>query len=103
MLAAYYIKRANQYHSVIELNAGTIVNLVFLNKFLLTPHVNQSAGAIVTSHSSNNYWKNSGSQNNSFENQGIQNNNQNSNSLSYDGAVNSNQASTIQNQINQSS
>lgn len=54
-LANYYVKRADQYHPIIELNAGTLVNLVFLNKFLLTAK-DESNGAVVTKHQSNRYW-----------------------------------------------
>lgn len=95
-LANYYIKRADQYHPIIELNAGTIVNLVFLNKFMLTPDANQSTGAVVTQNSSNHYWKNSNtdsSQNNS--------NTSSNNNFSYGDEINSNDASHIQNQINE--
>lgn len=95
-LANYYIKRADQYHSVIELNAGTIVDLVFLNQFLLTPNSNQSTGALVTTQPSNNYWKNPSSQNNTSLDQ-----NANTNNLAYGNSVNPNQANAIQNQINQ--
>src|SRR3990167_8144780 len=95
-LANYYIKRADQYHSVIELNAGTTVDLVFLNQFLLTPDVNQSTGALPTTQPSSNYWKNPNAQNTTPADQ-----NGSTNNLAYDSSVNSNQASAIQNQINQ--
>ena len=95
-LANYYIKRADQYHSVIELNAGTIVDLVFLNQFLLTPNADLSTGALVTTQPSSNYWKNPNSQNNTTADQNI-----NTNNLSFGGSVNPNQESAIQNQINQ--
>ncbi|PSW22712.1 conjugal transfer protein TraB, partial [Photobacterium phosphoreum] len=36
-LSDYYIKLAEQYHPVIELNAGSVVNIVFLRGFSLTP------------------------------------------------------------------
>lgn len=93
-LANYYIKRADQYHSIIELNAGTIVNLVFLNQFLLTPDTNQSTGALPTTQPSNNYWKNPNAQNNASSDQST-------NNTAYDSSVNSTEASAIQNQINQ--
>lgn len=92
-LANYYIKRADQYHPIIELNAGTIVNLVFLNQFMLTPDSSQSSGAITTQNSSNNYWKNQPASNN--------HSNENENTLSYGDSVNQNDAAQIQNQINQ--
>lgn len=36
-LADYYIKRADQYHPIIQLNPGAIVDLVFLQQFNLAP------------------------------------------------------------------
>ena len=36
-LSDYYIKLAEQYHPVIELNAGSVVNIVFLQGFSLDP------------------------------------------------------------------
>ena len=38
-LSDYYIKLAEQYHPVIELNAGAVVNIVFLQGFSLDPNV----------------------------------------------------------------
>lgn len=93
-LANYYIKRADQYHPVIELNSGTIVNLVFLNQFLLTPDSNQSTGALPTTQPSNNYWKNPNPQGNASSDESI-------NTPAYDSSLNSTEASSIQNQINQ--
>ncbi|MBD1576949.1 conjugal transfer protein TraB [Vibrio sp. S11_S32] len=37
-LSDYYIKLAEQYHPVIELNAGSVVNIVFLHGFSLDPN-----------------------------------------------------------------
>lgn len=91
-LANYYIKRADQYHPVIELNAGTIVNLVFLNQFLLTPK-DQSTGAATTQTPSSAYWQSNNAQ-------GSQPN-ANANNLAYGQSVNSDQAGSVQNQINQ--
>ncbi|MDP2516059.1 hypothetical protein Q8W15_15700 [Photobacterium damselae subsp. piscicida] len=36
-LSDYYIKLAEQYHPIIELNPGTVVNLVILKGFPLNP------------------------------------------------------------------
>lgn len=93
-LANYYIKRADQYHSVVELNSGTIVDLVFMNKFLLTPDSDQSKGALATVQPSNNFWKHGADKSNAVTP------NSDTSNLSYDSPVNSNQASEIQNQIN---
>ena len=93
-LANYYIKRADQYHSVVELNSGTVVDLVFMNKFLLTPDSDQSKGALATVQPSNNFWKHSADKSNAAVP------NTDTSNLSYDSPVNSNQASEIQNQIN---
>lgn len=38
-LSDYYIKRADQYHPVIEINAGTVVDIVFQKGFYLNPTV----------------------------------------------------------------
>ena len=89
-LANYYIKRADQYHSVIELNSGTTVDLVFMNKFLLTPDSAQSTGALVTTPSQNGFW----------QHQAKSTNTNDQNNVGYGDTINSDQASTIQQQIN---
>jgi len=90
-LANYYVKRADQYHPIIELNAGTVVNLVFLNKFLLSSN-HQSNGALVTQHQSNHYWKSSNAKNDTGKN--------NLNDYHYDESVSSDHITHIQQQIN---
>ena len=51
-LASYYIKRADQYHPVIELNPGAKVDLVFLSQINLHPdakaHTNDGQGVAST-------------------------------------------------------
>ena len=42
MLAEYYIKRANQYHPVIQLNPGAVVDLMFLQPFNLAPDATEA-------------------------------------------------------------
>lgn len=92
-LANYYIKRADQYHPIIELNAGTIVNLVFLNQFLLTPN-DSTKGALVTKSPSSAYWQSNNSQSS-------QSSGGNLNGYSYGQSVSANQVGAVQNQINQ--
>lgn len=94
-LANYYVKRADQYHPIIELNAGTIVNLVFLNQFLLKPNGKQSSGSLVTKSPSNAYWQSNNNQSNQA--------NQNGNlaNYSYRQSVSNSQVNAVQNQINQ--
>ena len=58
-LSEYYIKRADQYHPIIQINAGSRVDLVFLNQFKLTPNksnASPSTGAKITKHLSNHFW-----------------------------------------------
>lgn len=43
LLAQYYIKRANQYHPVIQLNPGAIVDLMFIQQFNLAPDLTNSS------------------------------------------------------------
>lgn len=54
-LSGYYIKRADQFHPIIEINAGSVVDLVFLSQFQLVPD-EKPAGAKPTRHLSNQYW-----------------------------------------------
>lgn len=89
-LANYYIKRADQYHSVIELNSGTTVDLVFMNKFLLTPDSIQSTGALVSTPAQNGFWQHHANSTNTND----------QNNVSYGDTINADQASTIQQQIN---
>ena len=49
LLGQYYVKLAEQYHPIIELNAGTLVNLVFLSQFTLTPGDNAQKGTVTHS------------------------------------------------------
>ncbi|EEX34491.1 MULTISPECIES: TrbI/VirB10 family protein [Vibrio] len=45
-LSDYYIKLAETYHPIVEINPGTVVNIVFLEGFTLTP-LNQSGAQEV--------------------------------------------------------
>ena len=91
-LANYYVKRADQYHPIIELNSGTLVNLLFLNKFLLTPKKG-SKGAIVTKHQSNRYWNSDSSEQNDTNAKDDLNN------YNYDDSVSRNHINAITRQI----
>ncbi len=54
-LSDYYIKRADQFHPIIEINAGSVVDLVFLTQFQLLPD-DKPAGAKPTRTLSSHYW-----------------------------------------------
>lgn len=104
-LANYYVKLADQYHPIIELNAGTIVNLVFLNKFLLTPN-HPPVNALVTQSSSDasntsNIGNTSGAENMQDTQNTQQTQNGNLSSYSYGQSVNNDQVNNVQSQINQ--
>jgi conjugal transfer pilus assembly protein TraB len=45
-LSSYYVKRAEQYHPVIQVGAGNIVTVVFKDGFYLEPDENQSQHAL---------------------------------------------------------
>lgn len=48
-MSQYYIDRAEQYHPIIQLNAGSIVDVVFLEGFSLKSSIKQSTEKPVTS------------------------------------------------------
>lgn len=47
-LSSYYIKRAEQYHPIIQVGAGNVVNIVFKDGFSLLPDEQDSEGEELT-------------------------------------------------------
>jgi hypothetical protein len=95
-LSEYYIKRADQYHPIIQINAGSRVDLVFLNQFSLTPQkgrMQSSSGASVTKHLSNHFWS-------GFSSGGLVQKRQDLSNLHFSDAVSKTNVSHIQSQMN---
>ena len=52
-LASYYIQRAEQYHPIIEVNAGSVVDIVFLTGFSLNASIGNTQNTQTTAPSNN--------------------------------------------------